>query len=380
MSTELLTPINATKGEIVDLARRKFKKQILPITEVKYGGKQKKFDMSYLRTVKESFDAGAFPYIPLKLAPGDNSHTNDVLRTGGKLAGLELSDSDGLIGVFELNDDGYKAVESSDGHVGVSARIFENVEQPDGRAFAAAMQHVLVTDDPHVQGMKPWEAVSLSADREGVTETIDLSAAEYLGASEGSMNDTKVTLELTAEQRDTLLQLAADHEDVKALNLKPEDFTNAENGGEGDGLDDEDDDEDDDGTGTVTLSRHQTEAIELARATAEAAQNQVVELSRQLNSARVEREIAEFQGTGLAPAIIDAARPLLEGASQIVELSNGKKTDSATVMRNVLREVVELARTGHDILDLDTQSGVLIGTDSVQKQRDAMLAAARQYD
>lgn len=385
MTIELLTPVSTAKGEIVDLARKRYKKQILPLTEITYAGKKKRFDLSYMQKVEAAFKAGAFPYIPVKLAGKDSSHTEDVLRTGGRLVDLELSAKDGLTGIFELNDDGIKAVQDSDGEVPVSVKIFEQLKRDDGagESFDAALAHVLMTDDPYVRGMQPWKEttpVSLSENRESVTETIDLSA-EHFGTEE-NMTDTKqkVTLELTAAQRDRLIELANQEDELKELGLTEEQFEDP---------DDEDEDaeteeevetvtETKDAEKVVGLSRQATKAIQLAQAAADEAKAQTLQLSRQLQQANIDREIGELERKGLAPAILKLARPALE-QPQVVELTRGnkvEKTDSGAIMRDVLNEVIELARTGHDVIDLERLSGVLVDDEeTAQATMDAQLKA-----
>lgn len=394
MSIELLTPVSTAKGEITDLARKTYRKQILPYTKINYGGKEKVFDRAFMEKVKKAFTEGAFPYIPVKLAGDGNAHTDDVLRTGGKLADLELSNEDGLVAVLELNDDGMKAVQDSDCEVGVSVRIFENLVHSDGSRFDAALAHVLVTDDPNVRGMKSWQETALAADRQGVTETIDLSAERFGATTEESMtNKGMVTLEVTEEQHSALLELVAEHEALKDLDLEKLELTapaatkpkakapgSSEEPGEdpaeeADESDTEEEAEDADeakakaksGKKAVNMSRDQLGVLELARADAATARAETLELTRRLRRADVDREVDGWKAKGLAPALVDLARPALDEPA-VIELSNGTKTDSASVMRKVLNEILQLASTGHDVIDLNAQSGVLIGGATSQEE------------
>jgi len=400
MTIELLTPVNTRKGEITDLARKRYRKNILPLTKIRWKGKEKTFDLSYMKRVKEAFDKGAFPYVPVKLAPGDNSHTNDVLRTGGRVVGLSVSEEEGLVADLELNDDGIKAVQSSDGHVPVSAKILEQLERDDGdfAKFDAALAHVLVVDDPYVRGMTPWkelDAVALSENRaESITEIIDLSA-EHIGDSEEKMTDKNqtVTLSVTPDQAARLIELANEDKELEDLGLKAEDFED-----EVEETDTKSVQPTTDAEGKplapktatpgeqpqVELSRQATEAIEMARAEAAAANARSLELSRQLLDAGIKREVDAFAAKGLAPAILELARPLLSQVETIELSRDGKKvtTSPAEIMRDVLNEVVELARSGHDVIDLDKLSGVLVeDEDASEKQIEVQLAALRtQFD
>lgn len=391
MSIEVLSPVSTAKA--VELSRGKYKKQILPLSEITYGGQKKKFDLTYMRKLVDSFKKGAYPYMPVKLAPADNAHTQDVLRTGGRVVDLELSKTDGLVATLELNDDGNKAVELSDGMVPVSVRMIENLEHSDGAVFPVALHHVLITDDPNIRGTKPWQKVDLTADggRDGVTETIDLSAEQF--GTEETMSDTKakVELQLTAAQQKALLELAAEHAELRELDLKPEDFegVDEDSGDEDEEVDDEEDEDEEvdpnEEVGkpavgkqkkvAVGLNRHATKAIELANADASAARAEVVELRRKWLDAEIGREVAEWTNKGLAPSLIALARPALEQPA-VIELSNGKKTDAGAVVRSLLTELIELAKRGEDVIELDRLSGALLADPEAEKSSmDADLKA-----
>jgi hypothetical protein len=144
------------------------------------------------------------------------------------------------------------------------------------------------------------------------------------------------------------------------------------------GDDDADEDSEDDapkGKEKVTkLSAEETDAIELANATAESAEARVFELSRQLQVANAQREVDGFLGRGLAPSIVDLARPVLELDPQVIELANGDTVDPGDVLRAVLAEVIELGESGHALIDLARESGSLQGTDEDVARRTEMLA------
>lgn len=382
MSIEILTPVSTAKA--VELSRGKYTKQILPLTSIQYGGKQKKFDLAYCAKVVDAFRRRAYPYMPVKLAPADNAHTQDVLRTGGKVVGLELSNTDGLVATLELNEDGAKAVELSGGELPVSVRLVEGLTHSDGATFDVALHHVLLTDDPNIREQGPWAKVDLSAEtrEDGVTETINLSAERF--GTEGTMTDTKarVELSLTKAQQTALLELAAEHAELQELGLKAEDFEpETEGDGDEEDADAETEDEEADTDGAVTKKPADVkltagaggDVVELARAEAAEAKAHVVQLTRKLHIADVDREVKDFQDRGLAPAILELARPALE-EPVVIELSNGKKTDAGAVMRKVLNQVIELARTDHAVVDLNVTSGVLTGgASSAEEMRAGQL-------
>lgn len=365
---------------MVDAKARRYRKQILPLTTINYEGRKIKFDKEYLTELVRSFKDGAVHQVPWQIADAKNSHNNDPERTRGMFVDLELT-SDGLYGVAELSERGEQIVKDNP-ELGVSARILENVERAtDGKVFPRVLQHVLGTVDSKIPGMRPWEAVALSND-ESVTETLDLSAENY---PEEDMADTKtkvaedkkVTVELSEADHTALLELLADQKIAAELANEVGDEDETEDEG------DEPKPKDDTGAGgekSASLSAEHLAAIELARTEAQVARTQATELTNQLRDAEVEREMDRYRSTGLAPSILDLARETLALPPQAIELSNGKKTDPGKNMRAVLNEVISLAQTGHDMIDLDRESGVIVGTDSVQENRAAAVAAWREQD
>jgi len=204
-----------------------------------------------------------------------------------------------------------------------------------------------------------------------VTETIDLSAVAYPGETEDKMAGTttppapgtkpedkagqKTTVELSADELTLLQQVLSDQKVAAEL----------ANGA---------DDEDEDGV-EIQLSAEATQAIELANAEIAVVKTQAMELANQLRSAQVDAEVEKLRGTGLSPALIDLARPVLELPVQAIELSNGNTVDPGKVMRDLLHQVISLSQTGHAMIDLDEEAGVIVGTDSVQAQRADKLKA-----
>lgn len=359
MSIELLTPVNQGAAS-VDLANRRFRKQILPLKTIDYNGREIKFDKQYLTDLATAFKEKAFDQTAYQLADEKNTHTNDPERTRGEMVDVELAE-DGLYGVFDVTEQGLESLQATKNKLGVSARIIENYKRADGKFFPRAIQHVLGTLDPRITGMKPWQEVALSNQDSEVTETIDLSAAGYPDGKEENMADkaegdveTTISVELTPAEFDALKRQRAGED---AAVVEPSDV--------------EDGEEDDE----VKLTAAQMAAIELTSATAEVTATQVLELTRQLRASEVEREIEKLRHAGLAPIIIEAARPVLELAPQAIELSNGNKVDPGVVLRDVLAKVLDLGSTGEAVIDLGVERGLLMETDSVQETRSAQVAA-----
>lgn len=185
MTTATFTPYDL--AEAVQIGKRTFRKQILPLTTINYKGQQIAFDKPFLADLASSFNAGAYDQVPLVFAGDKNEHNENPRNFSGELKGVELTD-DGLDGIIELTDEGVKAV-SSNPRLGVSARIIEGLSKSDGRTFPRAIRHVLMTMDPKATGMRPWEAVDLS-DADKDQQVVDLTAETY--KEDAHMGDTKV--------------------------------------------------------------------------------------------------------------------------------------------------------------------------------------------
>jgi len=369
MSTALLTPFSRSEVTTDAQNPRRFRKQILPVTSIKYNGQDLDFNKELLANVVSAYKDGAVHQVPFQLADENNRHNNDPERTRGELVDLELT-ADGLVGTFDLDERGVDLIKHNP-NLGVSARIEQGkLRATDGKTFPHVLQHVLGVLDPKVPGTKPWEKVDLS-NEDKVTETIDLSAVAYPGETEDKMAGTttppapgtkpedkagqKTTVELSADELTLLQQVLSDQKVAAEL----------ANGA---------DDEDEDGV-EIQLSAEATQAIELANAEIAVVKTQAMELANQLRSAQVDAEVEKLRGTGLSPALIDLARPVLELPVQAIELSNGNTVDPGKVMRDLLHQVISLSQTGHAMIDLDEEAGVIVGTDSVQAQRADKLKA-----
>lgn len=370
MSTSILTPQDQTAA--VELSGGRWRKQILPYREINYtdrtGTRKLKFDRRYLAELVDSFKRGAFPQVPFQLANAANQHTNDPERFRGELCDLELT-SDGLFGVFDINEDGAKVL-SNNPKLGVSARILEGFERSDGQRFSRAMQHVLGTLDPKVHDQKPWEKVELS-NSDAVSETVDLSGQTY---EEETVPKTKVgtatedipaggtgtiTLELSNEEAERLRELLADQAAVAEFSHELEEAIDGPDGPEDEG----------------TRVTEGPEVRELSNAVLDAQSARIIQLSNDLRSAAVEKTVTDLANAGIVPALIDKFKPFIglaegEGA---VELSNGETVDFGTAAKELVDTVIGLARDGHAIIDYDVEIGLASAQDPVQAQREKLL-------
>lgn len=388
MATQLLTPW--LQEAAVELSGGTLRKQILPMRRILYTdktGKQREIDFNkqYLTDLATAFKARAVDQVVLQLADGGNTHNNDPLRTAGTVEDVEVAE-DGLYAIIRPNELGDQAFKLNP-QIGVSARMFENVTRSDGKTFPRILQHVLATVDPQIPGMKPWEPVAAAATQLSVSgvDTVDLTNSSYQkGSAMPEANEGSVTLTLDAAQAGRL-QLLLNDDNAAAAALAGAVAELSNQGG---------DDTSGGAASVPTLAQLQAQTatelsnaaqvqtaaeIELVRAQAEMANERVQQMAIQLANAQVEGELERLGSTGLAPAIIEAARPLLLLQPAAVELSNGaEQIDPGAVIRSVLDTVVALSRAGVDMIDLGRETGSMLATDtatSESQERTAYLAA-----
>jgi hypothetical protein len=379
----VLTPFTA--ADAVELGNRLWRKKVLPIGEVEYKGRTLRFDRDYLGNLVRSFQSRAYDQVPFQLADAHNTHTNDPERTRGQIKGMELGD-DGLYVTAELTPEGEKVLEANPG-LGVSARIVEGYQRSDGKFFGQAVQHVLGTLDPRIPGLGAWQVVEAANPAPDVV--FDLSAEHFAGEQPATLitqppegTDGMPGLgNLTDEKRarlDALLSLPA--EQFSALTGVSEPGT--EPGGDpGDGeLSDAELEElvaaaeeldaagllDDEEEVPVPpepqpapayapnyappgepvaagLTADQQFALDLANARSEETQRELSVVTARLRESDylAERDRL-FSNFGVPPYVTDLARPLLEGANHVVEMSNGRAVDAGQVLRKVMTEMAQL--------------------------------------
>jgi hypothetical protein len=370
--TEILTPHDS--GMAVELANGLWRKQILPVRKITYtdsktGAKRAiNFDAAYLKDLHNSFQARAFDQVAAQLANSRNEHTNDVRDTGGELVSTELA-ADGLYGIFRMNDAG-AAVVRANPKVGVSARIIEGLDRSDGKRFDRAMQHVLLTLDPQIPGLAPWQAadnVTLSSGSPDVT--IDLSSTDYTEDAVTEQDEGQVSVSLSKAQLDRL-QLLLNDDDAAAKALAGVvEASVVETKTEDDGAE---------GDSSVELARNDAAMGEL-RGEVELANSRVLEMSRQMAAQQLNAEVEKLAMEGLAPALIEAAKPLLAAQPGAVELSNGtSQIDLGKAVRDILKTVVDLDRQGVAVVQLNREDGFLLTSDEadpIRQQRETKLSA-----
>lgn len=164
----VLTPVDQSKA--IELGRSTWRKQVLPIGQLRYGDRTLHFTRDYIKNVVTAFRDGAFDAVPLQLASAERAHSNDPERSAGEVIGLEAGE-DGLYATFSLTDRGSELVREHP-NLGVSVRMVEDYARGDGKHWPVALQHVAATWTPRVAGMKPWQAIECA---EETSDVIDLS-------------------------------------------------------------------------------------------------------------------------------------------------------------------------------------------------------------
>lgn len=359
----VLTPFTRTpaqRGTGPD-GTRLWWKRLLPVGEIKYQDRILKFTKAYNDALVQSFNDGAYDQVPFQLADARNTHSNDPERFRGDVVAMR-STSDGLwVGVVPTGR-GEDVLEENP-RLGVSARIVEGYDRSDGKFYPYAIQHVLGTLDPRIPQLGPWRAVGLANDH---VTTIDLTGESF---ETGVLNMPELNQEQQAKLA-RLLDLPEDQFSQLVSGLTVPELTDDEIrqlSGEtetseiGDdelaamvaGLSDDEirqletefDQEMAGAAAATGLSTEAALALEMANYRVEETAAQVAELVAAQDRSAFELEKRKLvHDLGLAPSVVDMARPLLEGAGHVVDLANGSAVDAGQVMRRVLSEVGRLGR------------------------------------
>lgn len=414
-----------------------YRKQILRFGEIVRadGEGTYTFDRDLGMNLVRAFNAGVMPTVPLVLADADNKHTQAVDHAVGEVMGLELA-NDGLYGLIRPDDEKTLALIEKNPRLPVSIRALQGRIDNDGKIWPAVLNHVLATFDPVVGGMKDWEPIELSND---ITEIIDL--ANLAGQNqEEAVTDTKVK-GLSTEEAETLHGLLGkmlgkdskvdDKVDDKKDDDKPADKADDKKDEPADDApivvdesklprtkdgkidfekltdqeldallekygEEQEPETPDPAKGTVDTGGAETgkvkepiaaaneglSALELSNARHQETVLELARMQAKLDASEFERErTAIAKDAGLPPRIIELARPLLQGAGHVLELSNAEgkkeKVDAGKIVREVFAEIGKTIRA----LDLSNPEGLAVAdpTDEetqVIKDREEFVANA----
>lgn len=395
----LHTPYDLSSATKVGKTR--WRKQVLPLGSINYKGRRIDFDGSYLMDLARSFKQHAYDQVPFVLANEKNEHHMDPKLFEGDVVDFVMTD-DGLDAVFDLTPEGAALVQKNP-RLGVSARIVEGLAKSDGRTFKRAIQHVLATMDPRVTGLRPWQAVDLSAS--GDIEVVDLTAETYEGRNTqmpksklrvGSVDKKTrtATLDLSALSDEEFEILLADADVLEEVQIDPKTGKPvATVPVEDDEIDpDEIEDPDQAGDGEVdpaaedvvipgtgqqpapgssspkkrkTTTTVEEEAIDQGGGV-------VANLSNEFAAWKAERakdvwktKADKLAAAGVAPFLLDLAAPFMESVdSQTIELSNG--SGSADI-----KETLDKMLSGFaGMVDLTPEMGHSINLSDLQAKND----------
>lgn len=378
-TTAIHTPLDF--AEPTKVGRRRFWKRILPVKEINYKGRKINFDKQYHMDLAEAFRNGAFEQVPLVFADSENRHNMDPRNFGGEIIDLQAR-QDGTWAFIEADRDAAKVIRKNP-KLGVSARILEGVAKSDGRSFKRAVNHVLLTMNPRVSGLGPWQAVDLS-DEDADIEVVDLTAETY---EEGNPMGTKIGTKpkATGDEREIDLSSLSDEQFQQMLDLADTllaDPETDEDADEDDGIEeveetpkskvrrkksktkitvekdsedegDPEDDEDEDGDESTDLSE---------RAVDNDTRNTVRQMQIDLAEQRWETERGEFERAGVPPFLLDLAEPVLSQPEALtIDLSDDESIDATDTIRKMLNGV-------KGVLDFSDEIGTAIDLSDVSKE------------
>lgn len=330
----MTTYITPFKYDDVKLSKNglTFWKQILPQGQIKYEGQSLNFDGAYINDLVDAFKDKAIGQTPFVLADKDNAHTMDPERFRGEVVDMRPAvsgEAPGLYAKIKFSAKEHAQAVLSNPHLGVSARITSNRERADdGKSFKRAIVHVLGTLDPKVTRLSPWQAVELS---EYDTVVLDLSRATYPEGAEMAKKTETVQVpsldEITEDEIENLTdeqiqQFLIDNE-INAEDIEDETDESDEDEDESD--EDEDDETEDASTKELepALSNTATSDIELANATAQAANSRANEALKRMAAAEWRETRLSYVNAGVPPFMLDLAAPVLSRPHEMeVDLSN----------------------------------------------------------
>lgn len=366
----------------VRVGRKAFEKQILPIGTITYKGQTIKFDHDYLTDLATAYKDRAFDQVPIVFANEQNAHNMDPKNFGGAVTDMVVKD-DGLYIRMDPTRETRKALRDNP-NLGVSARIIEQLDKADGRHYDRAVNHVLLTMDPRVTGMKPWQTVDLSSDVTAgrvinltaltIEKETDMGKKQSTPVLDKKGDGDVITIDLsTLSEKDRKFLTELDLSEVDAdEDLDDEDAD--DDADDADEDDDESDDDADDADDTKDLSNKapKKRTIDLASAALVGEQGaQIQQMRIDLANQTWESERERLTRDGVPPFLLDLAAPILSSPdAMVIDLSN---TDEPVNATEVVRSMLEGIK---GMVDLSDESGHQIDLSSDEKDSDADLLKA----
>lgn len=365
--TETIVQTPFDFSEPVRAGRRRFWKQVLPVTSIDYKGQKVDFDPQFHMDLAQSFKDEAFDQVPVVFADSENRHNMDPRNFGGDVLDMQYrgpGKGQGTWALIEADRDAAKAIRKNP-KLGVSARIRQMIEKSDGRKFNRAIEHICLTMNPRVTGMEAWQAVDLSAEDADI-EVVDLTAANYQEGKPPMGTKTTKTPRRTAsgkidlsalddEQFQTLLDLAetalapndededeeVEDEDadlgdlenpstLKTRKKKSKTKITVEKESEDDGDDEEEEEEDEEST----------DLTDAEKVSVRSTVGKVRQMELDLAEERWNRERDGLLSDGVPAFLLDLAEPVLsQPEAMTIDLSDDESVNATDTIRKMLEGV-----------------------------------------
>lgn len=330
--TTIVSPL--VQHEAIKLSEGKsvFRKQILPRGKFNYEGEVIDFD-TIAQDAVQAFKDGALDQVAFQLADDKNRHNWDPKNYRGDVKAVELAD-DGVYATIDFSHyPDMQELVSKNPKFGVSATIERNLKRGDGKEYRHAFSQVLGTLNPKVNGMKPWEAVTLS---QASDEVIDLTDAEVTSAvtTKPEEKKTEEGVTLSKEEYEKFQGFMKTLEEVDKM-----EFSNQGEGGDG-------------GSATDDAT---AKAIQLANERAENALKLARQAELKFAASDWSQRGSALIRDGVPPAMIELAKPLMERPDtdvKPIQLSESESLDPKAIVLSVLeaaKGTIDLsAAKGHE--------------------------------
>jgi hypothetical protein len=195
-----------------------FRKHILTLGPLHYGDKTYNLDDEFYDKLSRNFEAGV-SMVQTPVADASNKHTEDPLRNGGEVIGLEREGRK-VYTVLDVRDpDVVKGLRNKT-IMGASAMLSMNYEDSrTGKKVGPALLHHCFTNRPHVLDLEPYQeivaATADSADMDFDTpivlaseEPVELSKEELLEQLKSRFGVDVPALELAAAAKADIAAIA----------------------------------------------------------------------------------------------------------------------------------------------------------------------------
>lgn len=362
-STATAVELTNEKGE----TKQYWKKEILPSGTRTYKGQKLDFGKINPACV-QAFDDGAFDSVPFVLTMPNNDHPDkgqEAEHLEGDLHKVEMGDKGQLFGYFDFtNSDKVPGIiQKSNGKFGVSGRIEVGYKAEDtGKEYPYALSHVCGTTRPHIKGMKPWEAVTLSDNVKGGM-VLDFSADvldDEIASSQPKDND-EGGIEVPGLDKETIDWLQKFVKDSQAAEEKIDSAKSGDDGGKEET--------------TAKLSEADTKRIELAETNTKRALELAETAQREAASEKWKTLKSELTRAGVPPAIL--ATEGLDGLMSspkraTISLSDTESIDATEIVSKVLDSC-------KGIVPLDDETGSAVRLSESEGDDKEFAAWAREW-